>query len=71
MPKNKPSEETLAQARRVIDALNDRGARKQAIRLKVSHPMRRCRRLLPSLVAAPTCPPGSLRRPMRKVSRWA
>ena len=30
MPKNKPSEETLAQARRVIDALNERGARKQA-----------------------------------------
>lgn len=38
MPKNKPSEETLAQARRVIDALNERGARKQAIRLKVSLP---------------------------------
>ena len=38
MPKNKPSEETLAQARRVIDALNERGARKQAIRLKVSRP---------------------------------
>ena len=38
MPKNKPSEETLAQARRVIDALNERGARKQAIRLKVSSP---------------------------------
>lgn len=38
MPKNKPSEETLVQARRVIDALNERGARKQAIRLKVSLP---------------------------------
>lgn len=38
MPKNKPSEETLAQARRVIDALNERGARKQAIRLKVTLP---------------------------------
>ena len=38
MPKNKPSEETLAQARRVIDALNERGARKQAIRLKVTRP---------------------------------
>ena len=38
MPKNKPSEETLAQARRVIDALNERGARKQAIRLKGSRP---------------------------------
>ena len=38
MPKNKPSEETLAQARSVIDALNERGARKQAIRLKVSRP---------------------------------
>ena len=38
MPKNKPSEETLAQVRRVIDALNERGARKQAIRLKVSSP---------------------------------
>ena len=38
MPKNKPSEETLAQARRVIDALNERGAHKQAIRLKVSRP---------------------------------
>ena len=38
MPKNKPSEETLAQVRRVIDALNDRGARKQAIRLKVTRP---------------------------------
>ena len=36
MPKNKPSEETLAQVRRVIDALNERGARKQAIRLKVT-----------------------------------
>ena len=34
MPKNKPSEETLAQARRVIDALNERGARKKAIALK-------------------------------------
>lgn len=38
MPKNKPSEETLAQARRVIDALNERGAHKQAIRLKVTRP---------------------------------
>lgn len=38
MPKNKPSEETLAQARRVIDALNERGAHKQAIRLKVTLP---------------------------------
>lgn len=38
MPKNKPSEETLAQARRVIDALNERGARKQAIRLQVTRP---------------------------------
>ncbi len=38
MPKNKPSEETLAQARRVIDALNERGARKQTIRLKVTLP---------------------------------
>lgn len=38
MPKNKPSEETLVQARRVIDALNERGARKQAIRLKVTLP---------------------------------
>ena len=38
MPKNKPSEETLAQVRRVIDALNERGARKQAIRLKVTRP---------------------------------
>ena len=38
MPMNNPSEETLAQARRVIDALNERGARKQAIRLKVSSP---------------------------------
>ena len=38
MPKNKPSEETLAQVRRVIDALNERGARKQAIRLKVTCP---------------------------------
>lgn len=38
MPMNKPSEETLVQARRVIDALNERGARKQAIRLKVSSP---------------------------------
>lgn len=38
MPKNKPSEETLAQVRRVIDALNERGARKQAIRLKVTLP---------------------------------
>lgn len=38
MPKNKPSEETLAQACCVIDALNERGARKQAIRLKVSLP---------------------------------
>ena len=33
-----PSEETLAQARRVIDALNERGARQKAIRLKVSSP---------------------------------
>ena len=40
MPKNKPSEETLAQARRVIDALNERGAHKQAIRLKVTPPRR-------------------------------
>ena len=38
MPKNKPSEEILAQARRVIDALNERGAHKQAIRLKVTLP---------------------------------
>ena len=38
MPMNNPSEETLAQARSVIDALNERGARKQAIRLKVSSP---------------------------------
>ena len=38
MPKNKPSEETLVQARRVIDALNERGARKQATRLKVTLP---------------------------------
>ena len=34
MPRNKPSEETLAQVRRVIDALNERGARKKAIALK-------------------------------------
>ena len=38
MPMNNPSEETLAQARRVIDALNARGARQQAIRLKLSSP---------------------------------
>ncbi len=38
MPRNKPSEETLVQVRRVIDPLNERGARKQAIRLKVTRP---------------------------------
>lgn len=38
MPKNKPSEETLVQARRVIDALNERGARKKAIALKTFVP---------------------------------
>ena len=58
MPMNNPSEETLAQARRVIDALNERGARKQAIRLKVSSP------------DAPL-PRASLHRLMRRVSRWA
>lgn len=71
MPMNNPSEETLAQARRVIDALNERGARKQAIRLKVSSPDAPLPQTASSLVADRTCPQASLLRPMRRVSRWA
>ena len=68
MPMNNPSEETLAQARRVIDALNERGARKQAIRLKVSSPDAP----LPQTASKfGGCPRASLHRLMRRVSRWA
>ena len=68
---NKPFEEIEKQAKHVIDLLNQEGARKQAIRLKVTLPDAPLPQTLPSLVAARICPLGSCLRPMRRVSRWA
>lgn len=60
MPKNKPSEETLAQVRRVIDALNERGARKQAIRLKVTRPEAPLPQTASKIGSRPYLPAGEL-----------
>ena len=60
MPRNKPSEETLAQVRRVIDALNERGARKQAIRLKVTRPEAPLPQTASKIDGRPYLPAGEL-----------